>query len=120
MQFNEQIGQIVTDWERMVRPEDAAQFEPFAERIRQFYEFRKELARLGTEVGQAAGREWGDNDANRHRAHRAEQGPRDAWRRLLPSRRGRPMRRSTPASHFTAWLMSVLGVLAVLLAAVGV
>ena len=28
-------------------------------------EFRKELARLGIEVGQAAGREWGDNDANR-------------------------------------------------------
>jgi methyl-accepting chemotaxis protein len=33
--------------------------------VRQFIEFRKELARLGTEVGQAAGREWGDNDANR-------------------------------------------------------
>ncbi len=44
---------------------DAAQFKPFADRVRQFIEFRKELARLGVEVGQAAGREWGDNDANR-------------------------------------------------------
>ena len=41
------------------------QFKAFAGRVRQFIEFRNELARLGTEVGQAAGREWGDNDANR-------------------------------------------------------
>ena len=65
MQFNEQILKLVNGWEHTVRPEHAAQFKPFAERIRQFYGFRKELARLGVEVGQAAGREWGDNDANR-------------------------------------------------------
>ena len=65
LRFNEQILKLVNGWEHAVRPEHAAQFKPFAERIRQFYEFRKELARLGVEVGQAAGREWGDNDANR-------------------------------------------------------
>ena len=37
----------------------------FAKRIAQFIDFRRELARLGTEVSPAAGREWGDNDANR-------------------------------------------------------
>ena len=65
LKFNDQISNIVDAWERTVRPEHVAQFKPFAGRIRQFIEFRKELARLGTEVGQAAGREWGDNDANR-------------------------------------------------------
>ena len=65
LRFNDQISKIVNAWERTVRPEDAAQFAPFAGRIRQFVEFRKELARLGIEVGQAAGREWGDNDTSR-------------------------------------------------------
>ena len=57
---------MVNDWERIgAAGATPTQFKPFAGRIRQFNEFRKELARLGTEVGQAAGREWGDNDANR-------------------------------------------------------
>ena len=63
--FNDQIGQIVNAWERTFGPEHADQFKPFAARIRQFIEFRKDLARLGIEVSQAAGREWGDNNANR-------------------------------------------------------
>src|SRR4051812_32947413 len=66
MRFNEQILKLVNGWERTVASQHAAQFKPFAARIRQFYGFRKELARLGTDVGQAAGREWGDNDANRN------------------------------------------------------
>jgi len=65
LRFNTQIAEIVNDWERNIRPEEAALFKPFVTRIRQFIEFRKELARLGTDVGQAEAREWGDNDANR-------------------------------------------------------
>jgi methyl-accepting chemotaxis protein len=57
LKFNEQILQIVNVWERSVRPKHAARFKPFVVRIRQFSEFRKELARLGTEVGAAAARE---------------------------------------------------------------
>src|SRR4029078_7197759 len=63
--FNDQILKLVNGWERTVRPEHAAQFKPFAERIRQFHGFRTELARLRTDVGAAARPEWGDNDANR-------------------------------------------------------
>ena len=65
LKFNEQILQIVNVWERSVRPKHAARFKPFVVRIRQFSEFRKELARLGTEVSAAAAREWGDNDTSR-------------------------------------------------------
>src|SRR5215203_849240 len=43
LKFNGQIAQIVN--ERVIRPDDANQFMPFAGRIRQFIEFRKELAR---------------------------------------------------------------------------
>src|SRR4029079_10744441 len=65
LSFNGEIAPIINAWERVIRPGDAEHFKPFAGRIRQFIEFREELARLGVEVGQVAGREWGDNDANR-------------------------------------------------------
>ena len=56
---------MVEDWEKSVRGDDTELFAQFSKRIAQFIDFRRELARLGTEVSPAAGREWGDNDANR-------------------------------------------------------
>ena len=50
---------------RIVQADDAEQFATFKKRIEQFVEFRKELVRRGVEINAAAGREWGDNDANR-------------------------------------------------------
>ncbi len=65
LKFNKQIAKVVEDWKKSVRGDDAEPFAAFSRRIAQFIEFRKELARLGTDVSAAAGREWGDNDANR-------------------------------------------------------
>jgi methyl-accepting chemotaxis protein len=65
LKFNNQIAKVVEGWKKSVRGDDAELFQQFTGRIAQFIEFRKELARLGTEVSPAAGREWGDNDANR-------------------------------------------------------
>ncbi|HEY1475640.1 MAG TPA: HAMP domain-containing methyl-accepting chemotaxis protein [Pseudolabrys sp.] len=65
LKFNKQIAKVVEDWKKSVRGDDAELFGQFSGRIAQFIDFRRELARLGTEVSSAAGREWGDNDANR-------------------------------------------------------
>jgi methyl-accepting chemotaxis protein len=65
LKFNEQILDVVKRWETIVKDDDATQFATFKKRIEQFVEFRKELVRRGIEIGPAAGREWGDNDANR-------------------------------------------------------
>jgi methyl-accepting chemotaxis protein len=65
LNFNKQIAKVVEGWKKSVRGDDAELFEQFTGRIAQFIDFRRELARLGTEVSPAAGREWGDNDANR-------------------------------------------------------
>src|SRR5664279_6159375 len=65
LKFNKQIAKVVEDWKKSVRGDDAELFGQFSGRIAQFIEFRRELARLGTEVSPAAGRDWGDNDANR-------------------------------------------------------
>jgi len=63
--FDKQIAKVVTDWKKSVRGDDAEPFAQFSKRIATFIDFRNELARLGTEVSPAAGRVWGDNDANR-------------------------------------------------------
>jgi len=65
LKFNEQILGVVKNWESIVRADDSEQFAVFKKRIEQFVDFRKELVRRGVEIGAAAGREWGDNDANR-------------------------------------------------------
>jgi methyl-accepting chemotaxis protein len=65
IKFNKQIAKVVEDWKKSVRTDDAEPFAAFSKRIAKFIEFRNELARLGTEVSPAAGRVWGDNDANR-------------------------------------------------------
>src|SRR6266852_1003307 len=65
LKFNDQILAVIKNWESLVRADDAEQFAVFKKRIEQFVDFRKELVRLAVEVSPAAGREWGDNDANR-------------------------------------------------------
>ena len=65
LKFNAQILEVVKSWETIVKADDAEQFATFKKRVEQFVEFRKELVRRGVEISAAAGREWGDNDANR-------------------------------------------------------
>ena len=65
LKFNDQILGVVKNWEAIVQADDAEQFATFKKRIEQFVDFRKELVRRGVEINAAAGREWGDNDANR-------------------------------------------------------
>src|SRR5215469_7557587 len=63
--FNDRILDVVQKWQGIVQADDAEQFATFKKRIEQFVEFRKELVRRANEISPAAGREWGDNDANR-------------------------------------------------------
>src|SRR2546427_2749288 len=63
--FNARIMEVVKNWEVLVQADDAEQFAAFKKRVQQFVEFRAELVRRGNEISPAAGREWGDNDANR-------------------------------------------------------
>jgi methyl-accepting chemotaxis protein len=63
--FSDQLIGVVRNWEAIVQSDDADQFAVFKKRIDQFIEFRKELVRRAIEVSHEAGREWGDNEANR-------------------------------------------------------
>ncbi len=65
MKFLAELDANMTAWQQYVAPDDRNDFARAQARAQEFIRFRTELVRLGNEVGQAAAREWGDNDANR-------------------------------------------------------
>jgi len=107
--FNNRITQVVKEWRNSVREE----FELFAKRLQQFQDFRRELVRRGLEIGPAAGREWGDNDANRSVRKNADI---EALGEHHSKRAQHIYAAIDQGIDRTAWLMTVLGAAAVLLA----
>jgi len=118
LKFNARIGDIVKEWEKRVAPEDAAQFGEFAKRIAQFQEFRRELVKRGTEISPAAGREWGDNDANRN-VRTALNKDLDALAQLYANRSKQLYSQMEQGITSAAYWMTILGVFAVILAGIG-
>ncbi|HEX5777957.1 MAG TPA: methyl-accepting chemotaxis protein [Xanthobacteraceae bacterium] len=118
LKFNEEIAATVAAWQKIVQADDAAQFEEFSKRIKQFIDFRRELVRLGTEVNPAAGREWGDNEANRS-VRTALNKDVDALAKLYAARAERITARIDRGISTTGAVMGVLGFVAILVAAFG-
>ncbi len=56
---------LVETWETLLPPEQVADFAHLKTSADEFIRFRSELVRLAREEGAAAGRVYGDNDANR-------------------------------------------------------
>jgi signal transduction histidine kinase len=65
MKFLAELDANMAAWKQFVAPDDRNDFARAQAQAQEFIRFRTELVRLGNEVGQAAAREWGDNDANR-------------------------------------------------------
>jgi methyl-accepting chemotaxis protein len=119
LKFNARIGEVVKEWQQRVGPEDAAQFGEFSKRIAQFQEFRRELVKRGTEISPAAGREWGDNEANRS-VRSALNKDLDALAQLYANRSKQLYAQMEAGISSTAYWMSILGAFAILLAGAGV
>ncbi len=118
VKFNKQIAKVVEDWKKSVRTDDAELFGQFSQRIAKFIEFRNELARLGTEVSPAAGREWGDNDANRS-VRKALNADLDQLTELYKKRSSRVYAEIDTGIDKTAAWLSIFAALAVMLAIAG-
>ena len=118
IKFNDQILAVVKDWESIVRADDAELFAVFKKRIEQFVDFRKELVRRGIEISGAAGREWGDNDANRS-VRSALNKDLEALSRVY-AERSKEIGRQTDANRSMAFVLTGLGGLALVLVCVGV
>src|SRR5258708_4941843 len=118
LKFNDQILAVVKDWESIIRSDDAEQFAAFRKRIEQFVDFRKELVRRAVEISPAAGREFGDNDANRA-VRSALNKHLEALSRVYDER-SRQIVRQTAANRSMAFLLTCLGGLALIVVVIGV
>jgi methyl-accepting chemotaxis protein len=118
LKFNDQILGVVKNWESLVQADDAEQFAIFKKRIDQFIEFRKELVRRGVEINPAAGREWGDNDANRE-VRSALNKDLDALSKVYAERSKR-LALQTDANRQQAFLLTCLGGLTLAVLLIGV
>ena len=65
MNFLADLDANMAAWKEHIAPEDREEFARAQARTEEFIRFRTELVRLGNEVGQAAARDWGDNEINR-------------------------------------------------------
>ena len=119
LKFNDQIVKVVKDWKSVVRSDDAEQFGVFSKRIEQFMEFRKELVRRGTEISPAAGREYGDNDANRN-VRTALNKDIDALAKTYDQRSRRISGEMEANIRLTDILMSILGAVSILVTGFGI
>jgi methyl-accepting chemotaxis protein len=118
LKFNDQILEVVRKWEGIVQADDAAQFATFKKRIQQFVDFRIELVRRANEISPAAGREWGDNDANR--AVRAALNKDLEALSKVYAERGAKISADTEFNGKLSFLLTCLGGLALLLVVAGV
>jgi methyl-accepting chemotaxis protein len=118
LKFNDQILGVVKNWEAIVQADDAEQFSAFKKRIEQFIDFRKELVRRAIEINPAAGREWGDNDANR--AVRSDLNKDLEALSKVYAERGKRIARQADINQQLAFALTCLGGLALVLVGFGV
>ncbi len=116
--FTDRIATVMKDWARHVRPEEAARFQEFSGRVKIFQDFRRELVRRANDQGVEAARQWAafddagtvhtllTNDLNRLAAGYAQ--------------RAEQLYAQVDSNiSATAWLMTILGSFALLLAGAG-
>jgi methyl-accepting chemotaxis protein len=118
LKFNDQVLGVVKNWQSIVRADDAEQFAVFKKRIEQFVEFRKELVRRAVEVSPAAGREWGDNDANRE-VRSALNKDLAALSRVY-AERGKRIAAQGEVNREMAFLLTCIGGLALVVVGIGI
>jgi len=116
--FNERLSATMKDWERGVRSGEAAQFRDFAGRVRIFQDFRRELLRRAVEVSPRAAHQWGDLDDSGS-VHTLLSNNLGLLSKIYAQRADEIYVRVERGIAATAWLMSLLGLFAVLLAAFG-
>jgi methyl-accepting chemotaxis protein len=116
--FNGRILDVVKNWQVLVQADDAEQFATFKKRVEQFVDFRKELVRRGIEISPAAGREWGDNDANRS-VRTALNKDLEALSKVYAERSKR-LALQTEENHTLAFILTSLGAIALGVVVIGI
>lgn len=109
---NDQLAGLVSGWLSTARPSQADAFRPVAEKLREFYRLRKDLARLGTVEGASVAHRLGSTTL---RAERANLHQELAALGAEYASQAREAYAAAAADGSTAWMIG-LSALAVLLA----
>jgi PAS domain S-box-containing protein len=104
---NHELAGVVAEWEKTVDFSDPEQFPAFKQRILQFVDFRNELVRRATKIDAAAGRERGDNDANRGLRTQLNVDL-EAFARILDSR-AMLVEELADQTRMASWYLALLG-----------
>ncbi len=117
--LSDRIGAVVANWQTRMRADDAVQFTEFSTSASRFQHFARELAHIATGVGPQAARDWGDTESNRE-MQRAMSKDLEQLAEVYAHRAARVYGQIDRDIDDTAWLMTLLTVAAILLAACGV
>ncbi len=119
IRYNDRIGDVVTEWQWVVREEDKPQFEAMSERIKQFQELTRELVSRADSIGQPSVQNRRAGEASRD-VRAALNTDIEAFGQLYSQRAKRAYAAIDRGIEWTAFLMTVLSGVAILLAAFGV
>lgn len=111
---NRELSALMTEWEKTADFRDEERFSAFRERITRFVAFRSELVRRATQIDAAAGRSWGDNEANRS-LRIALNNDIEAFERELDDR-ARTVADLAGRSQVASWYLALLGCCGLVLA----
>jgi methyl-accepting chemotaxis protein len=118
IQYNDRIGDVLTEWQWVLSPDDAAQFEALSSRIKQLQQFNRDLvARVGSGSLDAV-RQRGEFEANRD-IITALNKDLEAFGQLYVQRAKRAHAKIDEGVSWTSLAMSVLGGIVILLAGAG-
>jgi methyl-accepting chemotaxis protein len=117
--FNDQLGDAMREWERYVRSDDSDRFQELAGRVRIFRDYRGKLASVVAQDGLKAARQWAQFDEHAT-AHEVLSRDLRGLEAIYAHRADQTYQELERLTQQSAWLMTALGSLAVLLAAAGV
>jgi len=117
--FTSQFEEVMQEWERHVRSDDAERFRDLSGRVRIFRDYRGKLASQVSQDGLKAARQWAQFD-DHVTAHDVLSRDLHVLSAIYDRRADQTYKEVERLTQQSAWLMTVLGLLAVLLAVAGI
>ena len=117
--FTSQFEEVMQEWERHVRSDDAERFQDLSGRVRIFRDYRGKLASQVSQDGLKAARQWAQFD-DHVTAHDVLSRDLHVLSVIYDRRADQTYKEVGRLTQQSAWLMTVLGLLAVLLAVAGI
>ena len=117
--FTSQFEEVMQEWERHVRSDDAERFQDLSGRVRIFRDYRGKLASQVSQDGLKAARQWAQFD-DHVTAHDVLSRDLHVLSVIYDRRADQTYKEVGRLTQQSGWLMTVLGLLAVLLAVAGI